>query len=169
MSCNHCKAGRSPGSGSASSVSDVNVDLEGRKPGRNQPLDIAEVKANDWALKPNQASAFFCPRLLKTNFTYCTDADRIHACRSLPAEIPLRTRAMWPTVHTMQVPCPSHQTSGLQAWTRYLKRAGLDYYYYVDMAVWPDLDIPTSGTPGRATKSSPKAPGRHTDFSSRKT
>ena len=34
----------------------------------------------------------------------------------------------------------SHRASGLKLEDRYLKRAGLDYWPHVDMAVWPDLD-----------------------------
>lgn len=73
-------------------------------------------------------------------------------------EIPPNTGNVARLCAAMQVSLHLIEPLGFKLEDRYLKRAGLDYWPHVDMAVWP-TSTPTSGTPGRAGGSSSPAPG----------
>ena len=55
-------------------------------------------------------------------------------------EIPPNTGNVARLCAAMQVSLHLIEPLGFKLEDRYLKRAGLDYWPHVDMAVWPDLD-----------------------------
>ena len=86
-------------------------------------------------------------------------------------EIPPNTGNVARLCAAMQVSLHLIEPLGFKLEDRYLKRAGLDYWPHVDMAVWPDLDayIRNSGAGGGSSSPAPGGAPPCTVSSSRKT
>lgn len=86
-------------------------------------------------------------------------------------EIPPNTGNVARLCAAMQVSLHLIEPLGFKLEDRYLKRAGLDYWPHVDMAVWPDLDayIRNAGAGRRLVLTSARRAPPCTVSSSRKT